>query len=1001
MPEQDLPQNPELPEDKYPQSSDEHSQEQPLPSEPQEIFNDSDENVSIEGEPEATSEVIIEEQETFTEEEYPHREIFDEDDFASVTVDEPFKTSSPSDHEQALREFEELTLSEVLGQFVQRPILTTRAFFLAIQSEQQRERSSQSTQVLREFIETTPEQPSASPVEQPTDDNEFQQTKQWQIFSLSRYLLALISAVTGSIIMITSTNPNGRMESNELVAGFPYFVIAVLLWLGVELLGNTPTLYRIWKQDRQFVVLKAIQIIPSLWLFVHGLTFLFDASDELPLDVSLINLKVSIGIQYMFLGFLLFMIFTVGKWVVTTNNNRHKRKDAPQQRIFGEEWYTQIHPLRVLIGISGGSLGLFVFINSAGNNLDTPTFYLWLLSVFLMTMALAPQTWWSVPKNIKEFMLWRFDIKTQGWILLVFLLFFGLGLFFRFDRLIGDPALGTSIPQEMTSDHVEKLLDSQRVQDGARNIFFANNGGREPIQMYLMALISTLTGQNVSHDMLKILATTEAMITLPLLFFFGYELFKRYDRRFAILMGLILVGLIATSYWHLTIGRLALRIILTPLVVTLLMLYLTRAIRDNQLGDYIKAGLVLGFGLYTYQAVRMLPVVVLVGLFIAFIWGRKDWQDRLRVILNGMALIMISFMAFVPLFRYSVENPDMFWRRTTGRLMGDDIVETQDASGQTIQREATLQDRINAFNQNVPQLLNNIRNAVLMFNWKGDVGFINGVPNYPVLDWLTGGLFIVGLAAWLVLCLRTRDLGFILVPMTLLIMLLPSALSIAFPVENPSFTRTSGALPMVYLIIALPVALIAQQILKLGLKRIGVALSTLWIGLVVFSSYFINSNFYFTYYPPVYISSTFPYSQAGTVLRDFASVNGYGNAFMLAYPFWWDHRAIGLEAGLIGKWENGVYDIDSRDTFIESADYIPYFMRNALGNDQHPLNPNRDLLFFYSVEDESSSRIIRGFFPTGVETIMDTYSGKSYMLYRVPALGVEGLQAFLDAHPVP
>ena len=34
-----------------------------------------------------------------------------------------------------------------------------------------------------------------------------------------------------------------------------------------------------------------------------------------------------------------------------------------------------------------------------------------------------------------------------------------------------------STPPEMTSDHIEKLLDALRVSEGYRTVFFGNNGG--------------------------------------------------------------------------------------------------------------------------------------------------------------------------------------------------------------------------------------------------------------------------------------------------------------------------------------------------------------------------------------------------------------------------------------------------------------------------------------------------------------------------------------------
>src|SRR5690606_31696584 len=178
----------------------------------------------------------------------------------------------------------------------------------------------------------------------------------------------------------------------------------------------------------------------------------------------------------------------------------------------------------------------------------------------------------------------------------------GFASYFRFNRLADHPL-------EMTDDHVEKILDAGRVRDGARNIFFANNGGREPMQMYLIALASYLPNLGINHDTIKFVSSLESLLTIPALFWMGYALLEGETKRRRLLLGLILAGLVAVSYWHVAITRQGLRIPLTPLVVALHLIYLMRGVRHNRRGDFIIAGLILGFGLYTYQAVRMLPIV--------------------------------------------------------------------------------------------------------------------------------------------------------------------------------------------------------------------------------------------------------------------------------------------------------------------------------------------------------------------------------------------------------
>jgi len=40
-------------------------------------------------------------------------------------------------------------------------------------------------------------------------------------------------------------------------------------------------------------------------------------------------------------------------------------------------------------------------------------------------------------------------------------------------------------------------------------------------------------------------------------------------------------------------------------------------------------------------------------------------------------------------------------------------------------------------------LADNIRRALLMYNWQGDEAWFHGIPHHPVMDIFTGGLLIV------------------------------------------------------------------------------------------------------------------------------------------------------------------------------------------------------------------------------------------------------------------
>jgi hypothetical protein len=223
-------------------------------------------------------------------------------------------------------------------------------------------------------------------------------------------------------------------------------------------------------------------------------------------------------------------------------------------------------------------------------------------------------------------------------------------------------------------------------------------------------------------------------------------------------------------------------------------------------------------------------------------------------------------------------------------------------------------------------------------------------------------------------------------------MLLPSALAIAYPIENPSHTRTSGALPGAYLVAALPLALMAGGLWRaIGggrRSRVGAGIAALAAMALIASSFTVNWNTFFDRYRTWYMTGSLPYSAGGDVLRAFAGNEGsYGNAFMIAYPYWWDHRALGIEGGRI-DWPNTILSVDG----------IPEMLRQGRERaDDYQLDVSRDLLFFYSTEDAAAQAWLQTYFPNGFWQVMQTYyPDETFNLFRVPALGEDGFNAFLE-----
>ncbi len=704
---------------------------------------------------------------------------------------------------------------------------------------------------------------------------------------------------------------------------------------------------------------------------------------------------LDVGAPFLIIGFLLWIAAevygfwpSIRKWFQGRSENLPESEEtlAQPQEVGG--FHTDAAGQSINLGtrllfLGGAALfSIMTYAFTGGNRFRLEGVITWVLSILLWVAAFAPSGWgigavWGSIRKIRI---------RLNWTLAILILIMIIGAYFRLYNLNG-------VPPEMTSDHVEKLLDSQRILDGNPQVFFPNNGGREPIQFYLMALISHFPGLGMNFFTLKFLTVIEGMISIPVLWWMGREMIGEKEKELGNIVGLILAALVAVSYWDVMLSRLGLRIVLTTIFTGLLIIYFSRAMRKNQRGDFIKAGFVLGLGIYGYQAVRMLPVVVITGIVIAIVFALFRKQKRhqtVRYFFNSAVLVAIALAVFVPLLTFWVQYPDDFWRRTSGRLLGDDLIQVTNEKGELVERVATFDERMAAFRQNVPIVLDNIRNALLMYNWKGDVAWITAAPNRPEMDVYTGALLIVGVAAWLVRMVRRRDPAeWLMLPM-LFIMLLPSALSIAYPVENPSATRTSGTLPEAYLFAALPLALMVVSLRRTIPGRVSIVAGAIVVTVITVFSWGGNWNLYFGEYTQAYlISSPAPYSEAGKVLKGFAeSGSGFGNAYMIAYPYWWDHRAVGIEAGLM-DWPNGIVALADTPKFLYDA---------SQRTNRYRLDPEKDLMFFYSRQDIETDTQLKKWFPTGYSQLYTSYKpGDDFMIYRVPRLGAQGFSDFVES----
>lgn len=185
-------------------------------------------------------------------------------------------------------------------------------------------------------------------------------------------------------------------------------------------------------------------------------------------------------------------------------------------------------------------------------------------------------------------------------------------------------------------------------------------------------------------------------------------------------------GLLAVAAWHITLSRLAFPAILDPLftLVSLALIWRigTGRARGWQLvAEGAGAGVALGLAIYTYHPARLMPLVA--AIWVALLLGRSAPAWR-RAAPGLLALAAAALLTVAPMIAFWVTNPGGFNQRVG---------------------QVSLLDRESEKRAISVDLDRNLSRYALMWHVEGDFNGRHNVPRAPMLDPLTGVLFLTGM----------------------------------------------------------------------------------------------------------------------------------------------------------------------------------------------------------------------------------------------------------------
>ena len=275
---------------------------------------------------------------------------------------------------------------------------------------------------------------------------------------------------------------------------------------------------------------------------------------------------------------------------------------------------------------------------------------------------------------------------------------------------------------------------SEALQTGQFKIFYPENNGREGLFINIQAMSVKIFGNQPWA--LRLPSAIFGILTVLGVYLFGSALFGNIN------IGLLSAFFTAVSFWHINFSRIGFRAIMAPFLLVWALYLLISAIKRN---DTINkplhvdhpswllaaaAGLIYGFGFYTYIAYRGTPLLILI-IFLAYFLKNKRKEDVLEVFKIFTIFTVICLLPFIAYFIY---NPGDFLGRTTQLSVFSSAHPIQDLGA-------------------------NILKTTGMFNFSGDWNWRHNYAGQPELYWPVGIAFIIGIlyGLWQIFCKHGKD----------------------------------------------------------------------------------------------------------------------------------------------------------------------------------------------------------------------------------------------------
>lgn len=485
------------------------------------------------------------------------------------------------------------------------------------------------------------------------------------------------------------------------------------------------------------------------------------------------------------------------------------------------------------------------------------------------------------------------------------------------------------LPIEMVSAQVETYLAVEDIRSGSQAILFSNNVVSEPLGYYWLALVSLFFGPSLRLLAFYLAFLVSFAVGCVFLFKLGTLMFNRWVGIMAVLMAGISFWTIIQNYALIGGG------LVFPILCAALF-FLFRGLQQSRHEDFIFCGLVSGLGLLSHKLFLLMPLVAILLVFIW--WSQHKNRKTLAIGLTWMGLFLFTLvLVSLPLLGAISLNPSTYFHPILSRLTS---------------LEVSLQGNP------LSLFLKNFGTALGILNWSNRTSWVDGIANRPALDIISAVLFIAGLVALVKRTAVEKTPQFISLLVLLPVLLLPSVMSLAFPMENPSLSRAY--------VLAIPTFIVVSYggvFLFENMKIIPQKMRLFLFGLVLLLILGSQYQLIHWVYPENFRQNAWNAKEMSESILKFKDTYGQdAQAWVVGHPHWVDERAVAIMANI--PVESLKLDMTSMESLEKTSG---------------------TKLFILNVDAQEAISQLKTHFPNGVESLFQSQqAGKNFMTFLVP-----------------